>query len=411
MGGLSTGRADGIRGGVRTLMPPAPPSARALTFCDVATLYCPTGGGIRTYYQAKLAWFSTQQRHRYVLIVPGASARHTDVASGVTVVEVPGRCVNGREDSYRLFSRPAEVRRAIRAATPDVLEAGDTWWSGPLVRWSARTLHPRPLVSVILHADTHDTYVAPALDRWLPRSLASTVSALVAGGVHRAERGYDALLVSSLHAATQWRARGVAHVHHVPFGADAVFFDAGAARTTQLAEATRRVLYAGRLDDDKDVTVLLQALPALLEDANIDRVTVAGDGAHRPQVEAISHPRFRYLGYVAGRQTLARLYADHDIFVTTGTHETFGLAALEAAAAGLIVVGPDRAGTGALLSELAHPYTYVGGDPQALVHTVVAAARADRADAIRESRSLAAQYGDWHAAVGRMAGNYEGLLA
>ena len=330
---------------------------------------------------------------------------------GVTLVEVPGRCVNRRADSYRLFSQPAEVRRAIRAAAPDVLEAGDTWWSGPLARWSARTLHPRPLVSVILHADTHDTYAAPVLRRWLPHPVASPVSRLIARAIHRAERGYDALLVSSLHAASRWRARGVAHVYHVPFGADAVFFDVGAARAPQSAGRRQRVLYAGRLDEDKDVTVLLQALPALLEDSTVEMITVAGDGAHRPEVEAIAHPRFRYLGYVAGRQPLARLYADHDIFVTTGTHETFGLAALEAAAAGLLVVGPDRAGTGALLSGLAHPFTYAAGDPQALLRTVAAAARADRADAIRDSRGLAAQYGTWHEAVGRMADTYERLLA
>jgi len=32
-----------------------------LTFCDVATFYCRGGGGIRTYYNAKLDWFRRQK--------------------------------------------------------------------------------------------------------------------------------------------------------------------------------------------------------------------------------------------------------------------------------------------------------------------------------------------------------------
>ena len=103
-------------------------------------------------------------------------------------------------------------------------------------------------------------------------------------------------------------------------------------------------MYAGRLDRDKQVDLLIAVLPRLLDDPDVS-VTVAGAGALRSVFEHWTHPRFRYVGYVGTASTLAALYGEHDIFLAPGAHETFGLAALEAAAAGLVIVGPDRGGT------------------------------------------------------------------
>src|SRR5262245_26103964 len=96
-----------------------------LTFCDLATFYCPTGGGIRTYYDAKLEWFRGQTTHRYVLIVPGERSATRELTASVTVIEARGHRVNHASDSYRLFRDFAYIRSAIREHRPDVLETGD----------------------------------------------------------------------------------------------------------------------------------------------------------------------------------------------------------------------------------------------------------------------------------------------
>ena len=51
-------------------------------------------------------------------------------------------------------------------------------------------------------------------------------------------------------------------------------------------------------------------------------------------------------------------YASHDVLLAPGRFETFGMAALEAAAAGLVVVGPDQGGTGELLRQIASPLMF-----------------------------------------------------
>ena len=64
-------------------------------------------------------------------------------------------------------------------------------------------------------------------------------------------------------------------------------------------------LYAGRLDREKQVDLLLAVLPRLLERADVS-VTVAGNGAFRSEFERLRHPRFPYAGYVRDPDELAR---------------------------------------------------------------------------------------------------------
>src|SRR5262245_17057083 len=100
--------------------------------CDVSSLYSPTGGGIRTYYNARIEWFSRQQQHRYVLIVPGWRDRVTRRSTGATVVEIRGLSLRRDPAGYRLLLDVPAVRRVLLDVQPDVLETGDPWISGPV---------------------------------------------------------------------------------------------------------------------------------------------------------------------------------------------------------------------------------------------------------------------------------------
>jgi alpha-1,6-mannosyltransferase len=105
---------------------------RRLTFCDISTFYCPTGGGVRTYYDAKLDWFRRQSRHRYILIIPGKRSSRRALTPSVTLVEARGIGVTRSREGYRIFLDFAHIRSMVRECRPDVLEAGDPWISGPL---------------------------------------------------------------------------------------------------------------------------------------------------------------------------------------------------------------------------------------------------------------------------------------
>ena len=119
-------------------------------------------------------------------------------------------------------------------------------------------------------------------------------------------------------------------------------------RVPQAPGAACRLLYFGRLEPLKGVDRLLAALPLvaglLVRDV---RLTVAGDGASRPELEAqAAGLRTRYPSVdvsFAGWQDRTgrdRLLADTDALVVPSLWpEPFGLVGLEAAAAGVPAVG------------------------------------------------------------------------
>jgi alpha-1,6-mannosyltransferase len=224
---------------------------------------------------------------------------------------------------------------------------------------------------------------------------------------YHVQASYDLTLVSSTVSVDRLEQEGVPNVRCTPFGVDATLFDA--AHQRRPVDRPRRLLYAGRLDRDKQVDVLLAILPSLLENDDVF-VTVAGTGRLRSSFEQLTHPRFRYAGYVRDRGALTALYSEHDILLAPGAYETFGLVTLEAAAAGLVVVGPDRGGTGALLREMGSPFAFKAGDAEDFLATVRAALRAHWVQASDASRALAARYGTWPDAIARLVNRYEQFL-
>jgi alpha-1,6-mannosyltransferase len=381
---------------------------RSLTFCDVAMFYCRTGGGIRTYYDAKLDWFSRQDRHRYVLIVPGERSSRRTLTPMVTVVEARGISWTRASDSYRTFIDFAWIRSLLREFQPDVVETGDPWISGPLVLLLRRIDRASWFVSSFFHSDPIPTYLVPLVASAAP--LACGVSSMASRAFYRAQRLYDVTVVSSRHCTERLAREGVTNVHWIPFGVDSTLFAIACRRPRGgQIDRPRRLLYVGRLDRDKQIDLLLAVLPRLLEETDVS-VTVAGTGAFRFAFEQWAGPRLRYVGYVRDRDALAALYGGHDVFLAPGAYETFGLAALEAAAAGLVVVGPDRGGTAALLRLMDAPFTFKAGDADDFLAAVRAALDADWARASRASRDLAATFGAWPDAIARLVHAYEEWL-
>jgi alpha-1,6-mannosyltransferase len=106
------------------------------------------------------------------------------------------------------------------------------------------------------------------------------------------------------------------------------------------------LLYSGRLSAEKHVPLLIEMLRELtLSDA---RLVIAGDGPLRDELmrrAAIDSPgRVHVLDTITDRGTLADWLTDVDLFVHPNPREPFGIGPLEAMAAGLPVVVPDRGG-------------------------------------------------------------------
>jgi alpha-1,6-mannosyltransferase len=380
---------------------------------DINTFYGPKAGGIRTYHRAKMDWFARQSRHVYCLIYPGPEYRVERPAPSVYLIQVYGPALTQDPQGYRLMLDYARVTFWIRKLRPDVIEAGDAWLTSLFCLWLRAAGLWKGLLISFYHSDPVPSYLIPwsrrGSWRWVRRCLAAATAFLF----NAAQRRFDCIATASCIMEESLRRRGMADVRRLPFGVSSVFFsssrqeDIGAAggavgATGRLPlQPPLRLLYAGRLDRDKGIELLLEILPALLAEPSF-RVTVAGRGAFADRFAAIKHERYRFAGFLDGGRSMAELYGDHDLFLAPGPHETFGLAVLEAMAAGLLVIGPAAGGTGELLAELNSPFRFPAGDAAGFLATVRAAAGADISDWSARHREAALRYGDWDQAVARM---------
>jgi glycosyltransferase involved in cell wall biosynthesis len=110
-------------------------------------------------------------------------------------------------------------------------------------------------------------------------------------------------------------------------------------------ERTKLLLYAGRLSPEKNLPLLIEMIGRLECDF---RLVVAGDGPLAGWLEneakACAPGRVRLLGHIGDRAKLLELYADCDAFIHPNPREPFGIAPLEAMAAGLPLVAPNAGG-------------------------------------------------------------------
>jgi alpha-1,6-mannosyltransferase len=198
---------------------------------------------------------------------------------------------------------------------------------------------------------------------------------------------------------------GVRHVVKASFGFDPDFLRIA----RRVRPGPKRILYAGRLDADKEFELVLDLLPDLLARGDVS-VTIAGAGKYQPHVESIRHPRFRYLGHIVDRRALCAVYASHDVLLAPGRFETFGIAALEGAAAGLLVVGPSEGGTGELLRQCRSPLAFAAGCRASFRSRVLDAIATDPGPLLERGRALARNHGTWDDAVARHVGFYLSIL-
>lgn len=320
-------------------------------FADLTFAHTPTSGGIRTFIERKRQFLLQETEHRHTLIVPGEedAVRREGPDGRATVVTIASPFLPGCRP-YRWFVRPGAVLAALERAGPEVVELG-TFLVEPWVAFRYRRRRvgrgERCVVGGYFHTDLARAYAgAWARARGAGEWLARRVEAATERGFGAAFRRCDRMLAATVGQATRLRAYGVERAEVVPLGVDAERFHprwrSAAGRAELGARAGEKILlYAGRLDREKQVGVLVEAWLRLREQGF--GLWLMGEGAERPALEAVARgaPGLRVWPYERDPERLAERFAAADVYVTAGPHETFGLSVIEAQASGLPVVGVD----------------------------------------------------------------------
>jgi phosphatidylinositol alpha 1,6-mannosyltransferase len=221
--------------------------------------------------------------------------------------------------------------------------------------------------------------------------------------------GADRTLAPSTASAAELDARGIARVWLWGRGVDTERFHPAkrnAALRRALAPGGELLVgYVGRLAIEKRVDLLagIAAMPGV-------RLVIVGAG---PAAETLRRamPAAVFLGQRQG-EDLAQIYASLDVFVHSGSHETFGQTLQEAAASGLPVVAPAAGGPLDLIQDGVTGHLVAPGSAAAL-EAAVAKLGANRA--LRTVMGAAARKKvlgrSWSALGDELIGHYTAVLA
>jgi alpha-1,6-mannosyltransferase len=356
---------------------------------DVTMFYAPQGGGVRRYIEAKRSWLRGRPGCAHTLVIP--KARNAPVETGTLALRsLPLPLSRG----YRVALRASPAARALVDLQPSVIEAGDPY----TLAWAALDAGQTLGVPVVgfCHSD---------LPRLVGQRCGRRAERLAALYYRRLYRHFDLVLAPSRTMTVRLRGWGVRHAHHQPLGVDLQLFnpdrrDVMLRQRLGLRATTRLLIYAGRFAPEKNLEVLGQAMHLLGR-----RYVALMVGAGRAPSNLPDN--VRVLPYLSGREELASLIASCDAFVHPGDQETFGLAALEAMACGLPVVGAQAAG----IAELVAPEAGVlvpARDSRALADGILALYEHGPARIGLRARTLAERYA-WEPLLARMLGRYTAL--
>jgi len=360
---------------------------------DTTMMYAPRSGGVKRYLNAKSHWLSTRRPDiSHTLVVPGARTRR--LSEGLVTVAA-ARLPFG--DGYRMPASVTKWASVLRTCNPDIIEAGDVFVPGHAALEAGDALGV-PVVG-FCHTDAA-ALAALHLGDWAEQPTFNFWA--------QAYQRFDLVIAPSRHTAARLADAGVDKVTVLPLGVDTELFHpsrgdrARLIRKLGLAQETRLLVFAGRPAREKNVESMVAAVERLGAPYHLLLIGAGRDARSSDQVTCIDYER--------DPQKLAALVASCDAFLHANENEIFGLVVLEAMAAGLPVIGPNKGGVGELIDERVGQHAE-RSDPQSLADGIDALFARDRAQIALAARRRAETRHSWDITFNGLTQLYSGLIA
>ncbi|MBX7174078.1 MAG: glycosyltransferase family 4 protein [Pyrinomonadaceae bacterium] len=344
--------------------------------------YHKNSGGISTAYNDLLA--AAERHQRFVsLIVPGEKDEIEQINDFAKIYYLKAPNSPIFDKRYRIIlpwqflPNDSKVRQILLQEKPDLVEVCDKYslsLVAAMIRKDKFSQLGRPmLVNLVCERmdDNLRAYVTKSnFGKWFSQKFISYYNFLLYD-FHIANSEYTASeFAESLNANQKgcfldfcrkfFRASKIAETERVfvcPCGVNFEYFaqdrksDAvkkGMRQKAGIPPDSIVLLYAGRISPEKNIGLLLDLMKVLAQDERRDfRLLVAGGGPKtdwlRSETERLIPNKIIQLGHL-DKETLAKYYANADVFVHPNPHEPFGIGPLEAMAARVPVVAPNSGG-------------------------------------------------------------------
>ncbi len=390
-----------------TALPPALRPAASFGLLDITKFYGATTGGIRTYLHAKAEWTAARPAIRHAVIVPGAETTVED-ADGVRWYRLRGAPIPGA-GPYRMLVAPRSIGAIVAHERPDVIEVGSHF----LVPWQVLHANRRrgARVAWFAHADLAGL-AARGWGRGLPAP--GWRGAAAGAYVRMLARRVDLVIAGSDSFAERLREAGAPRVAVAPLGVDLRRYHP-ARRAREAATRARHRLpdapfavYAGRIAREKELDVVLRAWPEVERRTGV-RLVLVGEGADAARLRRLpGAAAATWLPFQRDPEHVADLLAAATLCVAPGPHETFGLAAAEAAGCGVPVLAVAEGAVGERVAASGTGAVYARGDRAALIEGAVGLVGAG-ASLRHRARTVAERDFGWDTAFERLFTIYRGL--
>jgi alpha-1,6-mannosyltransferase len=347
---------------------------------------------VKRYLTAKRAWLEASRPDiRHTLVVPGA---RTGVDGDGLVTVSATRLPFG--DGYRMPASVMKWDAVLRTLNPDIIEAGDVFVPGHAALEAGDALGV-PVVG-FCHTDAA-ALAALHLGDWAEQPTFNFWA--------QAYQRFDHVIAPSQHTAQRLAEAGVDRVTVQPLGVDTDLFHPSRGERARLFKRfhlpadTRLLVFAGRPAREKNVDSMVEAVERLGDPYRLLLIGAGRDARYSPQVICVDYER--------DPQRLAAMVASCDAFLHANEHEIFGLVILEAMAAGLPVIGPNKGGVGELIETSVGQHAE-GSDPASLAEAIEALFARDLEAISKAARRRAEASHGWDATFESLTRLYAQLI-